>query len=132
MKNAQFDRASFWFQIHDLPIQHMNKENVEAIGNSVSLVEQVDASPTENCHGRCLRVRINIDIGQPLCRGIKIDIGETSPHWVSFQYEHMLIFCYWCGLLNHDERDYKLWVHSKGTLRKEDQQYGVWLKANLK
>ena len=42
----------------------------------------------------------------------------------------MPIFCYWCGLLNHDEKDYKLWVCSKGTLRKEDQQYGVWLKAS--
>uniref|UniRef100_A0A7N2MKR5 DUF4283 domain-containing protein n=1 Tax=Quercus lobata TaxID=97700 RepID=A0A7N2MKR5_QUELO len=34
-------------------------------------------------------------------------------------------------LLSHDERDCKLWVRSKGTLQKEDQQYGVWLKANL-
>jgi len=31
--------------------------------------------------------------------------------------------------LNHDERDCKLWLNSKGTLRKEDQQYGAWLRA---
>ena len=35
VKNAQFDRASFWVQIHDLPIQHTNKVNAKAIGNSV-------------------------------------------------------------------------------------------------
>ena len=102
-------------QIHDLPIQHMNKENAEAIGNLVGLVEQVDASPTGDC---C----VNMDMCQPLCRGIKVDVGESSPQWVSFQYERMPIFCYWCGLLNHDEWDCKLWVRSKGTLKKEDQQ----------
>ena len=84
---------SFWVQIHDLPIQHTNKVNAKAIGNSVGFIEQVDASPTGDCRGRCLRIRINIDIGQTLCQGIKVNIGESSPQWVSFQYERMPIFC---------------------------------------
>ena len=46
VKHARFDRASFWVQMHDLPIQHMNRENAEAIGNSVGLVAQVDTSST--------------------------------------------------------------------------------------
>ena len=61
-------------QIHDLPIQQMNKENAEVIGNLVGLVEQVDASPTGDC---C----VNMDMCQPLCRGIKVDVGESSPQW---------------------------------------------------
>lgn len=57
--------------------------------------------------------------------------GQT-PHWVSFQYERLLIlFCYWCGVLNHDKRDCKLWLNRNGTLRKEDQQYGAWLRASM-
>ena len=99
----------------------MNKENVEAIGNLGGLVEQVDASPTGDYQGKCLRVHVNMDMGQPLCHGIKVDVGESSPQWASFQYEHMPIFCYWCGLLKHDERDCKRWVCSKGTLKKEGQ-----------
>ena len=79
VKNARFDRVSFWVQIHNLPIQHMNKENAEAIGNSVGLVKQVDASPMGDYRGKCLRVRVNMDMGQPLCRGIKVDVGESSP-----------------------------------------------------
>ena len=54
IKHARFDRESFWVQIHDLPIQHMSKTNAEAIGSSLGLVEQVDASPTGDCRGRCL------------------------------------------------------------------------------
>ena len=79
VKNARFDRVSFWVQIHNLPIQHMNRENAEAIGNSVGLVKQVDASPMGDYRGKCLRVRVNMDMGQPLCRGIKVDVGESSP-----------------------------------------------------
>ena len=41
--------------------------------------------------------------------------GQT-PHWVSFQYERLPIFCYWCVVLNHDERDCKLWLNSNGPL----------------
>ena len=130
IKHACFDRESFWVQIHDLPIQHMSKTNAEAIGSSLGLVEQADASPTGDGRGRCLRVQINIDISQPLCRGRMVDNGELSLSWVSFQYERMPIFCYWCGLLNHDEKDCKLWICSKGTLRKDEQQYGAWLRAS--
>ena len=56
--------------------------NAKAIGNLVGFRR-----------GRCLRIRINIDIGQTLCQGIKVNIGESSPQWVSFQYERMPIFC---------------------------------------
>lgn len=131
VKNASFDKASFWIQILDLPIQHMSKANAEAIGSTLGLVEQVDTDAKGDCRGRCLRVRINIDINQPLCRGRMVDIGASSPSWVSFQYERLPIFCYWCGILNHDEKDCKLWLRSKCTLRKEEQQYGAWLRASM-
>lgn len=55
--------------------------------------------------------------------------GGPTLNWIFFQYERRPIFCYWSGKLNHNERDCKLWLNSKGTLRKEDQQYGAWLWA---
>ncbi|KAK7834205.1 hypothetical protein CFP56_024849 [Quercus suber] len=47
-------------------------------------------------------------------------MGNSEPLWISIQYENMPIFCYWCGLLNHDEKDYKAWLDSDGTLNKDD------------
>ena len=39
VEDAKFDYASFWVQIHNLPINHMNKTNSEAIGQSLGKVE---------------------------------------------------------------------------------------------
>ena len=32
--------------------------------------------------------------------------------------------------MTHGERDYELWLRGKGSLRKEDQQFGEWLRAD--
>ncbi|KAL0007875.1 hypothetical protein SO802_009377 [Lithocarpus litseifolius] len=42
----------------------------------------------------------------------------------------MPIFCYWCGLINHDEKDCKIWTESGCTLNKDEQQYGPWLRTS--
>lgn len=33
-------------------------------------------------------------------------------------------------LVSHDDRAYEKWLGSKGSLRKEDQQYGEWLRPD--
>ena len=60
-----------------------------------------------------------------------MNMGGSKLEWISFQYEHLPVFCYWCGLLNHDEKDCPMWLRSKGSLRKEEQQYGGWMRAMM-
>nr|POE66312.1 uncharacterized protein CFP56_75139 [Quercus suber] len=127
--DAMFLHTSLWVQIHNLPLRRMTRENAEVIGNTLGIVEQVDVSTNGECRGRYIRVRVHINIDQPLCRGRFVNMGETKPLWISFQYERLPIFCYWCGTLNHDEKDCKLWTDSGGTLSKDEQQYGAWLRA---
>ena len=50
---------------------------------------------------------------------------------MSFKYERLPIFCYWCGLLCHDDRDCELWLKSRGTLSLDTQQYGSWLRGEV-
>ena len=94
VEDAKFVTCSFWIQIHNLPLSHMNKANAMAIESTIGRVEQVDASPSGGCRGRCIRVRVTIDIEQPLYREWYVDLGGSDPHWISFQYEHLPIFCY--------------------------------------
>ena len=77
--DARFDTSSFWIQIHNLPLIRMNKANATAIGSTIGRVEQVEASPSGECRGRCIRVRISINIEQPLCRGRYVDLGDSDP-----------------------------------------------------
>lgn len=78
-----------------------------------------------------MRIRVAVDITRPLCRGSKVAFEENKEGWVSFQYERLPNLCFWCGMLSHDDKDYELWLRSKGTLPLERQQYRHWIKASV-
>uniref|UniRef100_A0A7N2MBB4 Zinc knuckle CX2CX4HX4C domain-containing protein n=1 Tax=Quercus lobata TaxID=97700 RepID=A0A7N2MBB4_QUELO len=124
------EQASFWVQIHGLPMRKQTRDKGERIGGTMGEVEKVDRVERSFSMGKCLRVRVRIDISEPICRGRMVRIGNTSSTWVDLQYERLPIFCYWCGKLNHDDRDCSLWIQSKESLGLEDRQFGLWLRAN--
>ena len=37
---------------------------------------------------------------------------------------------YWCGRLDHDERDCPLWIESKSSLKPQDKQFGPFMRAS--
>lgn len=47
----------------------MRKENAEVIGNTLGRMDCVEETKTGNCRGHCIRMRVDLDITQPLCRG---------------------------------------------------------------
>lgn len=48
---------------------------------------------------------------------------------MSFKYIRLPNICYWCGCLNHVDRDCDLWIKSDGKLIKENQSYVAWIRA---
>ena len=78
-----------------------------------------------------MRIQVKIDISKPLCRGRKAMLASGKEIWISFKYERLPNLCYWCGMLTHGDRDCDRWLRSKGTLRREEQQYGAWLRAGV-
>lgn len=129
---ACFDFMSFWVQIHDFPVKLMKKAVCEKIGRTLGTVEQGEDVDEGRTKGNFMRVRVNIDICQPLCRGRKIGVGGSEDQWISFKYERLTNFCYWCGLITQGEKDCELWLKSRGSLSPEDQQYGAWLRGEPK
>ena len=76
-----------------------------------------------------MRIRVRLDVTKPLCRGTKARLDKGHETWISFNYERLPNFCYWCGLLSHSDKDCPQWLLNKEVLRTEDQQFGPWLKA---
>ena len=70
-----------------------------------------------------------MDISGPLCRGRLVSLGKDKEVWVSFKYERLPNICYWCGCLNHNNKDYGLWLDSKGMFLQNQRQFGQSLKA---
>ncbi len=121
----------FWIQIHNLPVQRMNHDTAMALGRTLGVVEKVVESEEGKGREGCMRVRVKLDISKPLCRGRKAWLMEGKETWISFRYERLPNLCYWCGLLTHGERDCEKWLRSKGPLRREEQQYGPWMRASV-
>ena len=80
--------------------------------------------------GTFLRVKVEVDVTKPLCRGRKIALNDDDETWVSFKYEKLPNFCYWCGMVSHGDRECDVWLSSKGSLSLDQQGYGNWMRAS--
>ena len=91
---------------------------------------ELSMPPTKHSNdgwGSFMRVRVLIDISQPLCRGRVIALDDDRDQWVSFKYEQLPNLCFWC--LTHNDKDCDLWIESEGTLAETEKQYRPWIKA---
>ena len=70
-----------------------------------------------------------MDVQKPLCRGRKTGLDGKRETLVSFKYERLPNFRYWCGLIMHGKSDCDLWLQSRETLQKKNQQYGPWMRS---
>ena len=90
-------------------------------------------SPSENLKemvgGDFLRVRVEVDVSRPLCRGCKVVLENDREFWVSFKYEKLPNFCYWCNMVSHNNKECEVWLANKGTISLVSQEYGAWLWA---
>jgi hypothetical protein len=129
--NVVFNSCAFWVQIHDLPPRHMTIAVCEKIAGTLGKVEYVEVLEEGSNRGNFMCARIILNVDQPLCQGQKVWLGGAWDHWVSFKFERLPNFCYWCGPVNHGDRDCVLWLQSRGTLTNESQQYGPWLRGHF-
>ena len=107
----------------------MNNRVAEGLCETVGQVCHLQNAPTED-GGSFMRVRVLVDISQPLCRGRVIAFDDSRERWVTFKYERLPNLCYWCRCLTHSDKDCDLWIESEGTLPESEKQYGSWIKAS--
>jgi hypothetical protein len=50
--------------------------------------------------------------------------------WVSFRYERLPNFCYWCGIPTHGEKDCEAWLKTGDAEKEKSPEFGEWLRAS--
>ncbi|KAK2973210.1 hypothetical protein RJ640_024497 [Escallonia rubra] len=121
--------SPFWIQIHNLPFNQMEKGMGEAIGRKCGEVLELDVNGDGIGWGRCLRVRVLLDVSMPLKRGTMVHGAGSGPHWVHFQYERLTNFCYRCGVVGHHFGECEMPAKLDKVTGKEIYEYGPWMRA---
>ena len=128
VNELSFNKVPFWVQVHDIPCSFLTRKIAEKLCDVVGEVQK-SIGAVDDDGGSFFRVRVLVDITLPLCRGRVISLPNGSKSWVNFKYERLPNICYWCGRLDHNDRDCELWIESNGTLTAEQQQYDSRLRA---
>ena len=56
-------------------------------------------------------------------------MDDNEEIWVSFKYEKLPNFCYWCGLISHNGKDYDVGLVRKEPVNTKPHEYGPWLRV---
>ncbi|KAL0430791.1 UNVERIFIED_CONTAM: hypothetical protein Sradi_0705100 [Sesamum radiatum] len=93
--------VDFAVHVHDLPLSRMTKEMAEFIGNQIGKFREVDLDNGGRPWGATLRIRVGINVSKPLRRILKLRTTLGAESTITFTYERLPNFCYWCGHLGH-------------------------------
>ncbi|KAI4996760.1 hypothetical protein ZWY2020_052102 [Hordeum vulgare] len=97
-----FDTLSLWVRIQNLPFGLMNDDRGKALASTLGKVERMDVDDKGRAWGDYMRVRISVDVNQPLMRCVSVFSQKrrvTDVYHV--KYERLSLFCFPCGCVGH-------------------------------
>ncbi|KAK4431366.1 hypothetical protein Salat_0898700 [Sesamum alatum] len=93
--------VDFYIHVHDLPLRRRTKEMAEFIGNQLGQFRDVDLENDSQLWGSALRIRVGFHVQKLLRRALKLRTVLGAESLLSFTYERLPNFCYWCGHIGH-------------------------------
>jgi hypothetical protein len=85
----------FWVQISDIPAGFMAEKVGKDLGNFIEDFLEYDAKNSANHLRSHMRIRVLLDVTNPLKRQKKIKRPGGESHTVRFTYERLGNFCYY-------------------------------------
>ncbi|XP_058746072.1 uncharacterized protein LOC131618942 [Vicia villosa] len=122
----------FWVRIYELPLMLRTEAMARKLGGILGSLEEVDQNDAHR-NGRFLRIKVSIDLKQPLKRGTVVRFKEKNLR-VFFKYERLPTFCFVCGKVGHQLKDCdsvgELSEEGFEELEEQELSYGTWLRAS--
>jgi hypothetical protein len=102
LNELSFHFASFWIQVHGLPLINMTTKIAISIGKGLGHLLQVDDSCSDKKSFKSfLRLLVEIEVSNPLKPGFPLQRIDDEPLWIFLKYERLDIYCTSCGRIGH-------------------------------
>ncbi|XP_031116699.1 uncharacterized protein LOC116020362 [Ipomoea triloba] len=95
------DSIDMWVQFHDLPMGYTSDSVLEQIGNFLGVFIKCDDRFAGVPWRSFYHVRVSIPVDKPIKRRMRLVKRDKSTCWVTFKYERLHNFCFYCGYLGH-------------------------------
>jgi hypothetical protein len=123
--SMDFSHAPVWIQMWGLPTHCKTKDMGESLGKLLGKVESADLYeyPKKKV---IIKVRVAINVSQPIQSGILIGNHRDGTHWIDYRYENLPQVCFKCGILGHEE---KLCMNEAISMEGQ-APLGPWIRSN--
>lgn len=95
--------SPFWVCLYNLPFGYRSDDRIRAIARMIRDVLEIEEDFLDISHFR--RVRVMVDVTQPLKRFQMIRIKGITTAKIIIKYERLPHFCFLWGLMCHMEKD---------------------------
>ncbi|XP_031127633.1 uncharacterized protein LOC116029731 [Ipomoea triloba] len=99
--NVPLDSVDMWVQLHDLPYGYTSSTILEQIGNYLGTFVKGDDRFAGAPWLDFYRIRVAMPVHKPIKRRMKLLKRDKTWCWVSFKYERLHGFCFFCGMMGH-------------------------------
>ncbi|XP_031120301.1 uncharacterized protein LOC116023439 [Ipomoea triloba] len=95
------DSVDMWIQLHDVPIGYTSSIILEQIGNHLGRFVKGDDRFSDAPWLDFYRIRVALPVNKPIKRRMKLLKRDGTWCWITFKYERLHSFCFFCGMMGH-------------------------------
>jgi 14-3-3 protein epsilon len=103
LDNIPLHHVDFWVQVHNLPTGLMAERVGKTLANYIGSFVEYDKNNKGSFWREYMRIRVRVDIRQPLKKESRVKSQGGNWCTVNFKYEKLGVFCFVCGLIGHGE-----------------------------
>lgn len=130
LEELEFRYSPFWVQVHNLPLNRMNKDNATCFGNYIGSFLTVDRRLAEHKVSGFLRLKVSVDVSKPLKTNGFTRNDDGTSRWLAFKYERISDFCFCCGKLGHCLSTCSSPGHPSYGVSDPRVAFGAWMRSS--